>query len=129
MEYEALFDVPVLMKDGTEFSTGILGPETDEPVPALLVRTPDDKETGGLGPSSPTLSALLRAGYAVGLQDCRGTFASAGVFVPHLHDAADGADTVAWPDSQEWWDGNVGCWGPPASAWCGGLPPRPGRPD
>ncbi|WP_079249610.1 CocE/NonD family hydrolase [Streptomyces sp. IMTB 2501] len=99
------------MKDGTELSTSIWRPETDEPVPALLVRTPYDKETGGLGPSSPALSALLRGGYAVALQDCRGTFASAGVFVPHVHDAADGADTVAWLAAQEWCDGSVGMLG------------------
>jgi putative CocE/NonD family hydrolase len=45
------------------------------------------------------------------IQDCRGTFASEGTFVPHETDTEDGNDTVAWLLEQEWCDGNVGGWG------------------
>ncbi|MFF2808144.1 CocE/NonD family hydrolase [Streptomyces sp. NPDC058000] len=86
---------------------------TPEPVPVLLVRTPYSKETiGQLGGTSPNLFAVMRAGYAVAFQDCRGTFGSDGIFVPHVHDAADGADTISWLAAQEWCNGNVGMWGP-----------------
>ena len=113
MEYGASFDVRIPMRDGTELSTNIWRPETDEPVPALLTRTPYDKEKVGLGTAlMPGLHSMLRGGYAVVVQDCRGTYGSDGVFVPHVDDASDGADTVAWLAEQEWCDGSVGMFGP-----------------
>jgi putative CocE/NonD family hydrolase len=112
MQFNFAFDVPVRMTDGRELATNIWRPETPEPVPVLLMRTPYNKEMiGQLGATSPNLFAMMRAGYAVALQDCRGTFASGGVFVPHVYDAADGADTISWLAAQEWCDGNVGMWG------------------
>ncbi len=112
MKFHVEFDVPVPLRDGIGLSTSIWRPQTDEPVPALLMRTPYGKEMiGTLGLTSPNLFAMLRAGYAVVLQDCRGTFDSAGEFTPHVHDAPDGADTISWLVAQEWCDGGVGLWG------------------
>ncbi|WP_275466549.1 CocE/NonD family hydrolase [Streptomyces noursei] len=113
MRFDVAFDVPVRMTDGTELATNVWRPMTPEPVPVLLARTPYGKETiGQLGGTSPNLFAMMRAGYAVAFQDCRGTFGSDGIFVPHVHDAADGADTISWLAAQEWCNGNVGMWGP-----------------
>ena len=39
------------------------------------------------------------------LQSVRGTFGSAGDFVPMAHEAADGADTVEWMRRQRWFTG------------------------
>lgn len=112
MNYGAAFDVRVPMRDGTELSTNIWRPETDEPLPVLLARTPYDKEKAGLESGlMPTLYGMLRGGYAVVIQDCRGTVGSDGVFVPHMDDASDGADTVAWLAEQDWCDGSVGMFG------------------
>ncbi|MGW3287977.1 CocE/NonD family hydrolase [Streptomyces sp. NPDC001002] len=112
MKYEAAFDVRIPMRDGTELSTNIWRAETDEPMPVLLTRTPYDKEKVGLGTAlMPSLNVMLRGGYAVVVQDCRGTYGSDGVFVPHVDDASDAADTVAWLAEQEWCDGNVGMFG------------------
>ncbi len=113
MKFEVTSDVPVAMRDGTTLSTSIWRPDTDEPVPALLMRTPYGKEMiGALEGSSPNFFKLMRSGYAVVFQDCRGTFDSAGVFVPHVHDTDDGADTIFWLAEQRWCTGSVGMWGP-----------------
>jgi uncharacterized protein len=112
MRFNVAFDVPVAMRDGAELSTSVWRPDTDGPVPVLLMRTPYSKEMiGQLAVTSPNLFAMMRSGYAVVIQDCRGTFGSDGVFVPHVHDGPDGADTVSWLVDQEWCDGNVGMWG------------------
>jgi uncharacterized protein len=59
----------------------------------------------------PNIHALLEAGYAVVWQDCRGTFRSSGAFTPMVHEAEDGADTIAWLADQPWCDGSVGMFG------------------
>lgn len=64
-----------------------------------------------LGGVMPDLMALLEAGYAVVVQDCRGTHRSEGEFVPHMADRYDGEDTVAWIADQPWSDGTVGMYG------------------
>ena len=48
---------------------------------------------------------LAARGYRVLLQSVRGTFGSGGVFEPMVHEAADGADTVAWMREQPWFTG------------------------
>lgn len=53
----------------------------------------------------------MKHGYAVAVQECRGTFGSEGVFSPHEADAEDGAETVRWLVAQDWCDGNVGSFG------------------
>lgn len=59
----------------------------------------------------PDFQALLEAGYALVVQDCRGTHRSEGEFVPHMADRTDGEDTVAWITDQPWSDGTVGMYG------------------
>lgn len=113
MKYSVSFDVFVPMRDGTKLATNIWRPETADRVPALLMRTPYGKEwIAPLGASSPNIFTLMRHRYAVVFQDCRGTFGSEGVFVPHEDDSADGADTVSWLVAQDWCNGSVGGWGP-----------------
>ncbi len=47
-------------------------------------------------------------GYAVVVQDCRGRYASKGVFHPFHQELADGYDTVEWCAGQSWANGDVG---------------------
>ncbi|RVX40808.1 hypothetical protein EDD27_3238 [Nonomuraea polychroma] len=112
-KYTISDDVLVPMRDGTKLATTILRPDIDEPVPALLLRTPYGKSWQDLAPLDflPPL-ALVEAGYAVALQLNRGMFDSEGTFTPHIDDAADGEDAVRWLCEQAWCDGNVGAFGP-----------------
>lgn len=112
MRYTISTDVPVPVRDGAKLATTIWVPETDVRVPALLVRTPYGKNMiESYGQPSPNIFELVEAGYAIAVQDTRGTFRSEGEFVPHVDDAADGSDTVRWLVNQDWCDGNVGSWG------------------
>ncbi|MFI1865531.1 CocE/NonD family hydrolase [Streptomyces jumonjinensis] len=112
MTYRVTVGTPVPVRDGTQLATDIWRPETDTPVPALLVRNPYGKhQLANYGFTSPNIFRLVEAGYVVVLQECRGTFGSEGHYTPHVHEGADGADTVAWLARQEWCDGTVGTWG------------------
>src|SRR5262245_39688439 len=66
-------DVRVPMPDGVTLATDVLRPETSEPVPALLVRTPY-----GRNPRDATdvvdVMRMVEAGYAVVGQDVRGRY-------------------------------------------------------
>jgi uncharacterized protein len=95
--------VQIPMRDGVELVADYYVPAGDtQPAGTLLVRGPYNR---GL-PSSLVYGALYAArGYRVLLQSVRGTFGSGGVFQPMIHEAADGADTVAWLRQQPWFTG------------------------
>jgi putative CocE/NonD family hydrolase len=95
--------VAIPMRDGVELVADHYVPTADtEPVGTLLVRGP----YGRGFPFSLVFGALHAArGYRVLLQSVRGTFGSGGVFQPMVHEAADGADTVAWLRQQPWFTG------------------------
>ncbi len=113
MRFTVDVDVPVRMRDGVELATNIWRPAGGGSHPALLVRTPYGKDSAELVGSSklPSVPALVEAGYAVAVQDIRGTARSQGDFIPHAADGEDGVDTVAWLAHQPWCDGDVGAWG------------------
>ncbi|WP_040699001.1 CocE/NonD family hydrolase [Nocardia vinacea] len=112
MSYKVSVDVLVPMRDGTKLATNIWLPDSDGPVPLLLMRGPYGKDMFAVyGAASPNIFELMKHGYGVAVQDCRGTFASEGTFDPHVADADDGADTVRWLVEQDWCDGNVGSFG------------------
>jgi uncharacterized protein len=76
------------------------------PGPAILLRTPYGKEQAvPVAILDPAQAA--DAGFAVVVQDVRGTGQSGGEFEPFLREGPDGADTIAWVASQEWCDGRV----------------------
>jgi len=95
------------MRDGVALATDIYRPYTEERLPALVQRTPYNKDLA----SVTDIVRMANAGYAVVVQDVRGRFASAGQFEPFIHEAADGADTLAWAASQPWSTGAVGTFG------------------
>jgi putative CocE/NonD family hydrolase len=113
MTFTVEVDVRVPMRDGVALATNVWRPEGPGPFPVLLVRTPYGKDDAGTygNPKLPDVFALVAAGYAVVAQDVRGTSRSPGTFVPHTHEGADGADTLAWLAGQPWCDGAVGMWG------------------
>ena len=100
----------VVMADGVALATDILRPQTTQPVPALLVRTPYGRDVGAaVDPVDPL--RLAEAGYAVVTQDTRGRYASEGTFRPFHDEPADGEATIAWLAEQPWCDGHVGMLG------------------
>jgi uncharacterized protein len=93
--------VAIPMRDGVELVADHYVP-AGEPVGTLLLRGP----YGRGFPFSLLYGALYAArGYHVLMQSVRGTFGSGGTFTPMAHEAADGADTVAWLRQQPWFTG------------------------
>lgn len=119
-------DVMVTMRDGVRLATDIYRPALNgepqqTPLPVLLERTPYDKLGVNHGDrtredphprSKPELAVqFVRGGYVVALQDCRGRYASEGVFEKYLAEGEDGFDTLEWLAGQPWCDGKVGTLG------------------
>jgi uncharacterized protein len=99
-------DVATPLRDGTVLRADVWRPAGGGPVPAVLVRTPYGKEravpSGVLDPAT-----AVSAGFAVVIQDVRGTGTSGGAFEPYVHEADDGFDTITWVAAQPWCDGRV----------------------
>jgi uncharacterized protein len=92
--------VRIPMRDGVQLAAEHYAPTNA--TGTLLVRGP----YGRGFPFSLVYAAIYAArGYHVILQSGRGTFGSQGVFEPFVHEAADGADTVAWLRRQPWFTG------------------------
>ncbi|BCO36877.1 hydrolase [Mycobacterium heckeshornense] len=93
--------VRIPMRDGVDLRADHYAP-AGPPAGTLLVRGP----YGRGFPFALVYGALYAArGYHVVVQSVRGTFGSGGVFEPMIHEAADGADTVAWLRHQPWFTG------------------------
>lgn len=107
-------NVPMKTRDGVILYADVWRPMEGQ-APTLLMRTPYDKGVTflGGGPNNPipSLIAFLNAGYAVVVQDARGTFTSEGAFTPKVNEIEDGQDTAAWILEQGWSDGSIGTYG------------------
>lgn len=99
--------VPVAMRDGIRLSTDIWRPDTEEPVPALLLRTPYSDQV--IRMARP--ERLAAEGFAVVAQHCRGRFGSEGEWVYVHSDVEDGYDAVEWTAAQPWCNERVGMFG------------------
>jgi uncharacterized protein len=99
--------IRVSMRDGIGLATRVFLPAGQGPWPVILTRYPY--------PMAALMKALgrvwTRHGYAFVTQECRGTNASEGVWVPWEHERDDGLDTVDWLKRQVWSNGNIGMWG------------------
>jgi putative CocE/NonD family hydrolase len=105
-------NVAVKMRDGTNLYADIYRPDDQGKHPAILASLPYNKDespnilSGYMNPKR-----FVRNGYAVVLQDIRGTGVSDGEFYAFRVEADDGYDTVEWVAAQPWCDGNVGMYG------------------
>jgi putative CocE/NonD family hydrolase len=109
--------VPVTMRDGIHLATDIYlpaPPGSVAPLPALLLRTPYDRTSRERMAEAEWFAGR---GYAVVVQDCRGRFASEGVFRLGRGEAEDGYDSVEWVAGQPWCNGRVGTMGTSYMAW------------
>lgn len=84
--------VEMTARDGVVLRAVVHRPDSSTPRPIVLVRNPYGEP---LTRNLPIV-AFLRAGFAVVLQDCRGTGDSDGVFVPFEGEEADTVDAIGW---------------------------------
>jgi uncharacterized protein len=98
------------MPDGCRLVADVWLPEGPGPHPALLQRLPYGRSVAS-SPVLPSPAQLARLGYAVVVQDVRGTGDSDGRFVPFVAEADDGAATIEWVSAQPFCDGNVAMYG------------------
>ena len=108
-----LKEILVKTKDGAKLATDVYLPkeayEKRKKVPTILVRLPYWKKIFSiLG------YAVASKGYAIVLQDVRGTASSIdhGTFSFYLTERSDGLDTLDWIKNRFWYDGKIGTWGP-----------------
>src|SRR2546423_1711340 len=97
-------------RDGVDLVADLWHPDAPGPWPTLLLRTAYGREVAS-SVTSPHPADLARQGYLVVSQDVRGRGESGGAFDPFTHEAADGADAVAWAASLPESDGAVGMYG------------------
>ena len=98
-------DVRIPMRDGVELSANIVLPDSEGPFPVVLTRTPYGKGDADDG------AEMAERGYAVVIQDCRGTGESAGDWAPVVSEHRDGLDTHEWVLAQPWCNGSIGTTG------------------
>lgn len=112
--YEVLVetDVMIPMRDGVSLATDLYRPQAEGRFPVVLVRTPYGKQMNDLQGRF-----FARRGYVYAVQDCRGRFASQGEWVPFLHEAGDGYDTIEHLAVQPWSSGRVGMIGASYLGW------------
>ena len=96
------------MRDGVRLSADLWLPDTQEPVPAILFRTPYDRSA--YNPDVLRPQQCVEAGFAAVVQDMRGRFGSEGEWVPldWAQEGADSYDTVEWIAEQSWCSASVG---------------------
>ncbi len=104
-------NLQVAMRDGVTLASDVYRPANDGPHPVVLMRLPYNKEQPVLLFLAGDILRIAQAGYAVVVQDCRGTFQSGGEFDPYFQEASDGVDTIAWAAAQPWSSGVVGMMG------------------
>jgi len=115
---QSQFDVMVKTRDGVELATDIYRPTEDgdvveEPLPALLSRTPYNKR----GEMERHGEWFAKHGYVVAIQDCRGRFNSGGTFEMFVNEPEDGYDTVEWLADRPYCNDTVGTIGSSYGAW------------
>ncbi len=104
-------NVMIPMRDGARLAADIFRPalngkEAPARFPALLTRTPYNKE-GAAG----ECRYYAQRGYIAVANDVRGRYASEGTWRMLADDPVDGFEVVEWIARQEWSDGKVGTFG------------------
>jgi putative CocE/NonD family hydrolase len=97
--------VPVA--DGVRLATSLWLPSDGASAwPGVLLRTSVPAHRPAF-PAAQLGRLLAESGQAVVVQECRGRYASEGVFAPWISEAADGGDAIAWIARQPWFDGRL----------------------
>src|ERR1700756_1535335 len=108
---QTLHNQMIAMRDGIHLATDIYLPHGPGPFPVVIERTPYDKskpsrseiQLDGQHISREQMAARFTAqGFVAIFQDCRGRYASEGVFTKYTAEGEDGCDTLAWIVEQPW---------------------------
>lgn len=100
----------ITMPDGTGLAASLYLPrKAQDPLPTILVRLPYGRLDYSEGYGSGMFFA--KRGYAVLVEELRGTGDSGGTFLPWRDAAGDGAATLDWIVRQPWSNGKVGTFG------------------
>jgi putative CocE/NonD family hydrolase len=98
------------MRDGVTLYADVYRPAGDGPFPVVLMRLPYNKtQAEDINYTHPSWYA--RHGYIVIVQDTRGRYRSEGEFIPFLHEAEDGYDTIEWAARLPGANSKVGMYG------------------
>ena len=118
---QTLHNQMIPMRDGIHLATDIYLPtHSAGPFAVVIERTPYDKskpsrsekQLDGQHLSREQMAARFTAqGFVAIFQDCRGRYASEGVFTKYTAEGEDGYDTLAWIVRQPWCNGKVGSMG------------------
>lgn len=109
-----VFEVRTPMADGVELVGDLFLPDEEgDRFPVVLIRGPYGR--GGIRVLGDALAA---GGYAVVIQDVRGTGDSGGEFRPMLDELADGRATLEWLEEQDFCNGEIGLWGASYLGYC-----------
>ncbi len=102
--------VRIVAADGVALATSVYRPaDSAGRVPTVLIRLPYNRRRYE---EALTFAAFFfRRGYAVVVQDVRGTIESGGLLAPWRGATADGAATLDWIVAQPWSNGKVGSFG------------------
>lgn len=101
-------DLEIQTRDGVTLRADVYRPAGGDAHPVLLGRTCYGKDSWGKW-IDPIGTA--GEGYAVVINDTRGSFSSEGEFKPFFSDINDGYDVVEWCGTQPWSSGKVGMFG------------------
>ncbi len=93
----------VPMRDGVRLATMVIRPRAAEPVPVVMERTPYTAEL-----HYPVYKQVFEAGWAVVVQNERGSLWSEGTFSFLGRASEDAADTLEWVAAQPWSNGQIG---------------------
>lgn len=108
---EIITDIKTIMRDGTVLYGDLYKPQGEGKFPAILLRYIFKKENLARNWEIYEPFHFVKAGYAVFIQDVRGTGKSEGELRRFTADGLDGYDTIEWMAEQPWCDGNVGMMG------------------
>jgi putative CocE/NonD family hydrolase len=110
--HEIVIDKAVMipMTDGTRLCADIYRPKTEGRFPAVVERTPYNREESVIL-RTRTPQYMAERGFVFVVQDVRGRFGSEGTWYPFVDDGwgsrRDGYDTIQWVAQQPWCNGNV----------------------
>lgn len=99
------FDVRIPMRDGVTLSADVYRPAAPGRHPVVLMRTPYNKNGGGVLNAGRAFAAR---GYVYVAVDVRGRGDSGGEWRPYFYEGDDGYDAIEWCAAQSWSTGKVG---------------------